>query len=199
MDTQDCRGGWGWQTRTPDMAALSVRPMTPLDVPRVVSYVVDSSPEDRERLGMTNVPARETLTGSLLEACTTPQGSARSFYLIWEVEGRPVGFSSLKGIVPGEHGGMHLHMWETELRGRGFGAVLFCRSAVEFHDRFRLRSIVCEPRAANPAPNRMLRKIGFPLVRTYVGASSELSAVCELNRYEILREVAEAYLSAPGS
>lgn len=173
--------------------------MTALDVPRIVSYVVDSSPEDRERLGMTNVPPREAMTESLLEACTTPLESARSSYLIWEVDGHPVGFSSLKGIVPGEHGGMHLHMWEAGLRGRGFGAVLFCRSAVEFHDRFRLRSIVCEPRAANPAPNRMLRRIGFPLVRTYVGASSELSAVCELNRYEILRDVAEAYLASRGS
>jgi len=173
--------------------------MTPLDVPRVVSYVVDSSPEDRKRLGVANVPAREALTESLLEACTVPQEFARSSYLIWKVDDRPVGFSSLKGIVPGEHGGMHLHMWETELRGRGFGAILFCRSAVEFHDRFRLRSIVCEPRAANPAPNRMLRKIGFPLVQTYVGASSELSAVCELNRYEILRDVAEAYLANRGS
>ena len=57
----------------------------------------------------------------------------------------------------------------------------------------------CEPRAANPAPNRMLRTIGFPLLQTYVGASSELSAVCELNRYEILRDVAEAYLASRGS
>ena len=170
--------------------------MTPRDVPRIVSYVVDSSPADRERLGMTNVPARETLTESLLEACAAPEASARSFYLIWEIDGLPVGFASLKAIVPGEHGGMHLHMWDAELRGRGFGAALFCRSALDFHDRFRLKSIVCEPRAANPAPNRMLRRIGFPLVETYVGASSELSAVCELNRYEIVRAVAEAYLES---
>lgn len=176
------------------MPALSVRPMTPHDVPRIVAYFVDSSPADRERLGMTNVPPRDTLTESLLEACAAPLASAQSFYLMWEVDGRPIGFSSLKGIVPGEHGGMHLHMWEAELRGRGLGAVLFCRSALEFHDRFGLKSIICEPRAANPAPNRMLRRIGFPLVRTYVGASSELSAVCELNCYQIVREVAEAYL-----
>jgi hypothetical protein len=41
--------------------------------------------------------------------------------------------------------------------------------------------------------NRMLKKIGFPLVLTHVAASSELSVVCELNRYEILRHVAERY------
>jgi hypothetical protein len=42
--------------------------------------------------------------------------------------------------------------------------------------------------------NRMLQKIGFPLILTHVAASSGLSIVCELNRYEILRDVAERYL-----
>jgi len=44
--------------------------------------------------------------------------------------------------------------------------------------------------------NRLLKRIGFPLVLTHVGASSELSLVCELNRYEILRDVAERYAVA---
>ena len=44
--------------------------------------------------------------------------------------------------------------------------------------------------------NRMLEKIGFPLALTHVAASSELSVVCELNRYEILRDVAERYAIA---
>jgi hypothetical protein len=40
----------------------------------------------------------------------------------------------------------------------------------------------------------MLQKIGFPLVKTYEGASSELSAVCELNQYDIQPKIAEEYL-----
>jgi hypothetical protein len=44
--------------------------------------------------------------------------------------------------------------------------------------------------------NRVLQKIGFPLVLTHVAAGSELSIVCELNRYEILSDVAERYLVA---
>ena len=47
------------------------------------------------------------------------------------------------------------------------------RRPVEFRDRFCLRSIVCEPRAAIPAPNR--------------------------NCYEIGRDVADAYLANRGS
>ena len=42
--------------------------------------------------------------------------------------------------------------------------------------------------------NRLLQKLGFPIVLTHVAAGSELAFVCELNRYEILRDVAERYL-----
>jgi RimJ/RimL family protein N-acetyltransferase len=67
-------------------------------------------------------------------------------------------------------------------------------SALDFYERFSLKRIICEPKADNPMANRLLQKIGFPLVLTRVAASSELSVVCELNRYEIPREIAERYL-----
>lgn len=92
--------------------------------------------------------------------------------------------------------GMHLHMWERALRGKGYGARLFCMSALDFYERFALRRIVCEPRAANPMPYAMLRKVGFPLEKTYVAASSELTTVDELSRWFVDPVVARRYLSA---
>jgi RimJ/RimL family protein N-acetyltransferase len=89
---------------------------------------------------------------------------------------------------------MHLHMWEEGMRGKGYGATLFCLATLDFFERFRLRRIVCEPSRRNPLPNAMLRRIGFSLSGTRVGRSSELSAVTELNTYEIDREVAERWL-----
>lgn len=85
-------------------------------------------------------------------------------------------------------------LWAAPMRGQGYGATLFCQSALEFYQLFQLKEIVCEPRAANPLPNRMLQKIGFPLLRTHVAASSELSEVCELNCYEISKDLARAWL-----
>ena len=69
-------------------------------------------------------------------------------------------------------------------------------SALYFYERFNLKRIICEPNADNLMANSMLTKIGFPLVLTHVAASSELSVVCELNRYEILRDIAERYVFA---
>jgi RimJ/RimL family protein N-acetyltransferase len=85
-------------------------------------------------------------------------------------------------------------MWRADLRGKGHGAHLFCLAAVDFYKRFNLKRIICEPKADNPAPNRLLQRIGFPLVSTRVGRGSELGAICKLNCYDIVREIAEHYL-----
>jgi RimJ/RimL family protein N-acetyltransferase len=123
----------------------------------------------------------------------TPVDRLRSFVIAWCVDGQTIGHSSLKNIVPGESGSIHLHIWRAELRGRGYGPRLFCLSALDFYERFNLKRMICEPKANNPMANRMLQKLGFPLVLTHVAAGSELAVVCELNRYEILRDVAERY------
>jgi RimJ/RimL family protein N-acetyltransferase len=130
-----------------------------------------------------------------LEAMLTPPNDAvRGFVLAWCINGEAIGHASLKDIVPGDFGSIHLHMWRPELRGKGHGPHLFCLAAVDFYERFKLRRIICEPKTDNPAPNRLLQRIGFPLISTRIGRSSELSVICKLNRYEIMREIAEDYL-----
>jgi RimJ/RimL family protein N-acetyltransferase len=147
-------------------------------------------------LATDRVPSAAQLRSDLEKMIATPVDRLRSFVLAWCVDGKTIGHSSLKDIVPGEVGSIHLHMWRADLRGRGYGPRLSCLSALDFYQRFNLKRIICEPKADNPMANRMLQKIAFPLVLTHVAASSELSVVCELNRYEILRDVAERYAIA---
>lgn len=177
---------------------LSVRPLLESEAELVADYFVNTSVEDRERMALLRVPPREELLAVYRDACQTPDEDATSAYLAWLVDGLPIGFSSLKGIVRGESGGMHLHMWEPSVRGRGYGPVLFCLSVLEFQRRFELTRIVCEPRKTNPLPNGLLAKVGFRLEGSFVGASSELSAIAELNRWVIEPEVARRYLDEHG-
>lgn len=174
--------------------------MEPGEAGRVVAYFRGASPEDLDRMGVdpARLPPAEEWTRRLEDVLRAPLGSAGSAYLAWVVDGEAVGFSSLKDLVPGESASMHLHMWSASHRGRGLGPVLFCLSALEAWDRFRLRSVVCEPSAGNPMPNRLLAKVGFPLEGTRVGASSDLSRVTLLNRYRVERAVAERFLAALG-
>ena len=178
------------------MPRLTVRPLAREDFDGYIAYFTRPSKDDAERMGLATdlVPSAAQLRSDLEAMIATPVDRLRSFVLAWCVDGKTIGHSSLKDIVPGEFGSIHLHMWRADLRGKGYGPRLFCLSVIDFYQRFNLRRIICEPKADNPMANHMLQKLGFPLILTHVAASSELSVVCELNRYEILREIAEHYI-----
>ncbi len=179
-------------------ARLTIRPLASEDLDGYIAYFTRASKADAERMGLAidRVPSAERLRSDLEAMIAAPLDRVHSFVLVWCLDGKAIGHSSLKDIVPGDFGSIHLHMWRADLRGKGYGPRLFCLSALDFYERFNLKRIICEPKADNPMANRMLKKIGFPLVLTHIAASSELSVVCELNRYEILREVAERYAVA---
>ena len=179
-------------------ARLTVRPLATEDLDGFIAYFTRPSKDDAERMGLAidRVPSATQMRSDLEAMIAAPVDQIRTSILAWCVDGKAVGHSSLKDIVPGDFGSIHLHMWRADLRGKGYGPRLFCLSALDFYDRLNLKRIICEPKADNPMANHMLKKIGFPLILTHVAASSELSVVCELNRYEIRRDIAERYLSA---
>ena len=179
-------------------ARLTVRSLASEDFDGYIAYFTRPSKADAERMGLAidRVPSATRLRSELEAMITAPLGQLRSFVLAWCLDGKTIGHSSLKDIVPGDFGSIHLHMWRADLRGKGYGPRLFCLSALDFYERFNLKRIICEPKADNPMANRMLQKIGFPLIQTHVAASSELSVVCELNRYEIRRNIAQRYAVA---
>src|SRR5262245_21022318 len=177
---------------------LTVRPLAGEDFDGFIAYFTQVSKVDAERMGLAidKVPSPAQLRSGLEAMIATPVDRQRSFVLAWCIDGRTIGHSSLKDILAGLFGRIHLPRCRADLRGRGYGPRLFCLSALDFYERFNLNRIICEPKADNPMANRMLQRIGFPLILTHVAAGSELSVVCELNRYEILRDVAERYLVA---
>jgi RimJ/RimL family protein N-acetyltransferase len=180
------------------MPRLTVRPLAREDFDGYIAYFTRISKADAERMGLAidRVPSATRLHSDLEAMIATPVDRLRSFVLAWCLDGKTIGHSSLKDIVPCDVGSIHLHMWRADLRGKGYGPRLFCLSVLDFYERFKLKRMICEPKADNPIPNRVLQKIGFPLLLAHVAASSELAFVCELNRYEILREVAERYAIA---
>ena len=179
---------------------FEVRTLEFRDIPNIVKYWIGSSPADLVRMGadVSKLPSAEQFEISLKDVVGQASQHASISYLIWLINRIPIGFSSLKNIQFGESGEMHLHMWEASFRGKGYGGTLFCLSALSFYKEFRLNKITCEPRASNHLPNRMFSKIGFPLMSTRIGASSELSLICELNQYDITKDIALQYLKETG-
>src|SRR5262245_64218792 len=180
-----------------NLMELTVRPLAVTDFDGFINYWLGLSLAEIERMGVAidRIPSATCMRSDLERMLTTRNKDVRTFVLAWCVNGEAIGHSSLKDIVPGDSGSIHLHIWRTDLRGKGHGAHLFCLAVVEFYKRFKLQHMICEPKADNLAPNRLLQRIGFPLIFTRVGKSSELSAVCKLNRYDIVREIADDYLT----
>lgn len=179
---------------------FEVRALQLSDIPNIVKYWLGASPEDLARMGadVSKLPTAEQFEIGLRSVVGQASQRANTSYLIWLINRIPIGFSSLKNIQFGESGEMHLHMWDTSFRGKGYGRTLFCLSALSFYKEFRLNKITCEPRASNQLPNRMFSKIGFPIISTRIGASSELSLICELNQYAITKNIALQYLKEIG-
>src|SRR5438270_76277 len=117
---------------------LTVRPLAREDLEGFVAYFTGLSKEDCERMGIAieRVPAPSQLRSEMQAVIESP--SAPTFFLAWCIDGEVVGHSSLKDIIPGAFGTMHLHMWRADHRGHGYGPRLFCLSAIDFYDRFNL-------------------------------------------------------------
>ena len=80
-----------------------------------------------------------------------------------------------------------MHMWNPQLRRGGLGTEFVRKSATFYFERFDPKKLVCEPSAANPAPNRVLEKLGFEFVRRYKTIPTEIAYEQEVNRYELKR------------
>src|SRR5262245_46741470 len=131
---------------------LMVRPWVQNDIPEIVRYWMTISDADAERMGcdLSRFPSSEEYQRILGEQVQAPPETATAFYSMWVVSGQTIGFASLKNICFGIRGEMHLHIWNTDQRGKGIGGRLFCMSAIDFFERFKVSEIICEPGASNP-------------------------------------------------
>ena len=172
---------------------LSVRELQKSDIPSLVAYWRDA--EEAHLLGMgvdlAKMPAPEALTAMLSEQVDRPHREKASYCLIWEVDGQAVGHTNINRIRFGEEAYMHLHLWTPRLRRKGHGTALV-QLAVPFYFRhYELQTLVCEPYALNPAPNRTLEKAGFTFVREYRTIPGSINFEQAVKRWELTRQAFE--------
>jgi RimJ/RimL family protein N-acetyltransferase len=72
------------------------------------------------------------------------------------------------------------------------------RSANFYFEQFNLKRLVCEPWADNPAPNRVLEKLGFAFIRQYRTTPGVIAYEQDVNRYELRRPNAALQPTADG-
>ena len=90
---------------------LTVRPLASEDLDGYIAYFTRPSKADAERMGLAidRVPPATRLRSELEAMIAAPSDRLHSLALAWCVDGKTIGHSSLKDLVPGDFaGGQHL-------------------------------------------------------------------------------------------
>lgn len=148
---------------------LEVRPMRLEEVGLVIDYFHSSPPEHLELLGVdpTRLPGRSQWKQLYEQDFAQPIEKRRSFLVLWQLDGEPLGFSTVDRIVFGKEAYMHLHVLTPHSRKRGYGELCVRKSVDIYFSVLELDHLYCEPNAFNVAPNRTLQKAGFRYVKTH--------------------------------
>lgn len=172
---------------------LSVRPMELTDLDDLMNYWFTSGDEHLIEMGvdLSKMPTEPQFRQGITHQINLPMEQKNAFAVIWEVDGKAVGHSNTNPTKFGETAKMHLHLWKNPNRQRGLGTQFVKMTIPLFFEHLKLKTLVCEPYASNPAPNKTMAKIGFQLIKEYITIPGSISTKQAVKRWEMNRELFE--------
>jgi RimJ/RimL family protein N-acetyltransferase len=168
---------------------LSVRELEEKDIPLVVGYWFNATPESLHGMGVdtAKLPKNEEFTAMLEAQLALPYPEKKAYALIWEANGEPIGHSNVNPLYYGDYAYMHLHIWTPQARKQGFGLDLLRMSLPYYFNNLKLKKLFCEPYALNPAPNKILEKAGFTFVKEHITTPGAITFEQSCNLWEITK------------
>lgn len=172
------------------LSRIGIRPFAADDLEPMVDYYLRGSSAFLAGMGvdLARLPSREAWLDAARIDLARPDSEKKRFYVAWLVDGTIAGHSSISHIAFGESAHVHLHVWRPGLRGSGLGTECLARSIDLYFERFRLRTLICEPYAENPGPNRTVARLGFVLEKRYRTIPTEIALEQDVNRWVLERD-----------
>jgi RimJ/RimL family protein N-acetyltransferase len=148
---------------------LSVREIEENDFKSIIDYFLKADKNFLLSLGVdiSKLPTEEEWLKLLSTEYQKSIENKNFYYVIWLMNNKAVGHSNINKLIFGEEAYMHLHMWHTDKRQKGFGVEFIKMSLPYFFVNFKLKRLYCEPYALNNAPNKTLRKSEFDFIEQY--------------------------------
>lgn len=168
---------------------ISVREFKETDIPLIVDYFINANKEFLKGMGAdkSKLPSRDLWIQKLRSDYQQPHSQKEFYYIIWLMNDQPIGHSNINQIQFGKLATMHLHLWKPTLRKSGLGMEYLQQTIPYFFKNFKLQKLICEPYAKNPAPNRVLHKMGFNFIKAYETTPGWINFKQIVNRYEMSR------------
>ncbi len=164
---------------------FEVEPMVASEIPFIVNYWASRSDDQLLAMGAdpSKMPSSTQFSEMLHRQLETHVTQAKGFVLIWKYKSSPIGHNNVNELVYGESGLMHLHIWSSDFRQRGFGEILLKKAIPLFFNILDLKYLRCTPFAENPAPNKLLTRIGFKYLSTYETTPGPINLKQKVNEY----------------
>lgn len=169
---------------------LSIKELTLDDIDQLLDYWYSLSEYQLKIMGadISKMPARSTFKSNLEKQCHQHYNKKKNFACIWLYDGLPIGHNNINNIEFGNKAYMHLHIWDSNNRKSGLGYELLQLSIPLFFEKFELKQLICEPFAQNTAPNKVLNKLGFQFVKTYITIPGTINFKQQVNQWILTKE-----------
>ena len=169
---------------------LSIRELRAEDLDALISYWTESKASFMENMGvdMNKMPKEAEWRTFLSKQLQQNYKEKESYCLIWLLNNQAVGHSNVIKIIYGKEAYMHLHLWNQMHRIKGLGLQFVKLGIPIFFTNLALEYLFCEPYALNPAPNKLLQKLGFQLFEQYTGIPGWLNFEQPVNKWLMTKE-----------
>ena len=170
--------------------SLSVREIQNVDIENIVDYFINSTQKFLNEMAVDKnlLPEKDTWIKKIQYEISKDKHEKEIYYVIWMHGNEKIGHSSLTNIIFGKEAKMHLHLWKNDNRKKGLGLNLLKKTILHYFSNFELENIYCEPFSENPAPNRILLKIGFDFLKKYKTTPGITNYPQVVNRYRLSKD-----------
>lgn len=177
---------------------VEIREFVKSDIEKIVNYFIDAESDFLKSMGAdkSKLPKREKWIQNLQSELVKSYREKDNYYIIWLLDGKPVGHSNVNHIEFGESATTHLHLWKNRIRKSGLGLEFLRMTIPLYFEKLELKKLICEPYSENIAPNRTLKKIGFDLIRTYETIPGPINFKQKVNHYELTKEQMKEIITA---
>jgi RimJ/RimL family protein N-acetyltransferase len=170
---------------------LRLRDLQEEDIPALVSYWLDSSPEYIRSIGADprKIPSRDQLLATYRSALPEHgAGRSRVVLVVESAEGHLIAYTNLT-IKSADESYAHVHILDPAYRSRGIAQTLFPHAIRQFFRLVPIRKILMQTSPENQRVNRFLQAVGLTPEQVHIANPDGMARPGDFNVYTLERRL----------